>query len=229
MAASDPSVPPTAVPVVSVMDDRFHELITLLGISEADTGGAVTISGQDPVVASRHHIGEATAVLLAAFGTEVAALWRTRTGSGQDVRVDVRDAVCQLAEYFYARRNGVSFPYEDQAMVETTDFFRCKDGRWVYIVCSVPHLRNAASSVVRCQPSRQAFVTECGKWKAQHLEDAIQEAGGACAMVRTREEWFASEHGQYTEEEPLIRIDRIGDSDPAPWMLAANCRCQACE
>ncbi|MBX9943502.1 MAG: CoA transferase [Reyranella sp.] len=198
------------------MHGKLIELLQLLGVSEADTGGKVTIEGNDPVVASRHHIGEATAVLLAAFGIEMAALWKMRTGRGQDVHVKVRNAVCQLAAFFYARQNGLRPPYEDPAMAETTDFFRCKDGRWVYIVCSIPHLRNKASAVLRCQPTRQEFITHCGTWNALDLEEAIQAAGDACAMVRTRAEWLACEQGKYIEDEPLIRIEKIGDSPPEP-------------
>ena len=205
---------------MKTMAEALAELFRLLGVSESDAGGKVVITGKDPIVASRHHIGEATAVLLATFGTELAALWKMRTGRGQDVHVNVRNAVCQLAAFFYARQNGVRPPYEDEAMAETTDFFRCKDGRWVYIVCSVPHLRNTACAVLGCQPTKQAFIAGCQNWNALELEEAMQVQGAACAMVRTREEWLASEQGKYTEDEPLIRIRKIGDSPPEP--LAAG-------
>lgn len=199
------------------MQSALAELYELLGLSESDTGGKVTIEGNDPVVASRHHIGEATAVQLAAFGAEMAALWKMRSGRGQDVLVDVRKAICQLAAIFYCRQNGQVIPYEDPAEVATTDFFRCADGRWVYIVCSLPHLRNKACAVLRCQPSHQEFVIHCGTWNALELEEAIQAVGGACSMVLTREEWLSSEQGQITENEPLIRIEKIGDSEPIPF------------
>jgi hypothetical protein len=61
------------------------ELSVHLGISEADIGGKLTITGKDPFVASPHHIGESTAVLLGLFGMELAAIWKERTGRGQDV------------------------------------------------------------------------------------------------------------------------------------------------
>lgn len=63
------------------MQTALDELYALLGLSESDVGGEITTEGRDPVVASPHHIGEATAVLLAAFGAEVAALWKLRGGA----------------------------------------------------------------------------------------------------------------------------------------------------
>ena len=62
----------------------LEELSAALCISEADFGGKVTIEGKDPVVASRHHIGDSTSVLLALFGMELAAIWKQRTGRSQD-------------------------------------------------------------------------------------------------------------------------------------------------
>ncbi len=40
------------------INSALAELGTELGISEADFGGKVNIEGKDPVVASRHHLGE---------------------------------------------------------------------------------------------------------------------------------------------------------------------------
>lgn len=199
------------------LTSALKELSTELGISEADFGGKLTIEGKDPIVASRHHLGESTAVLLALFGMELAAIWKQRTGKSQDIRVNVNNALCNLAAIFYARHNGVTIPFEDVGLEQTTDFFRCKDGRWVYIVCSLPHLRQKACAVLGCQATRDAFVDRCMRWNADLLEEAMNAVGASCAMVRTREEWFASEQGKITMADPLISIEKIGDSDPIPF------------
>jgi len=60
------------------------------------------------------------AVLLATFGAELAALWRLRSGLGQNIRVDVDKAVCQLAAIYYAKQQGVQPLYEDDGLGETT-------------------------------------------------------------------------------------------------------------
>jgi crotonobetainyl-CoA:carnitine CoA-transferase CaiB-like acyl-CoA transferase len=86
------------------------ELSEELGISEADMGGKVTIEGKDPLVASKHHLGDSTATLLALLGMELAAIWKDRTGKGQDVKVNLRNAICNLAAFLYAKQNGVHPP-----------------------------------------------------------------------------------------------------------------------
>ncbi len=193
------------------------ELSAELGIWAADFGGQVKIEGKDPVVASRHHIGDSTTVLLALFGMELAAIWKQRTGRSQDVKVSVRNAVCNLAAVLYAKHNGVTVPFDDAGLVETTEFFRCKDGRWVFIVCSLPRLRQLACAVLDCQATSKDFADRCMHWRAAELEVAMSEVGACCAMVRTREEWFASEQGKITMAEPLISIEKIGDSEPIPF------------
>src|SRR5512142_2804428 len=91
--------------------NALQELGAELGISEADFGGKLKIEGKDPVVASKHHRGDSTSVLLALFGMELAAIWKQRTGRSQDVKVKVRNAVCNLAAILYAKQNGVTVPF----------------------------------------------------------------------------------------------------------------------
>ena len=101
-------------------------------------------------------------------------------------------------------------------MVETTDFFRCKDGRGCSSSARSPHLRQLACEVLDCQATKEEFVDRCMRWNGADLEEAMA-AVGCCAMVRTREEWFASEQGQYTMQAPLISIEKIGDSAPVSF------------
>lgn len=203
------------------VSSALEQLCAEIGISEADFGGKVHIKGKDPVVASKHHLGDGMAVLLALFGMELAAIWKQRTGASQDVSVNVRNAVCNLAAIFYAKHNGVTIPFDDVGLEQTTDFFRCKDGRWVYIVCSLPHLRQRACAVLGCQATKDAFIDRCMRWNAALLEEAMNAVGASCAMVRTREEWLASEQGKITMADPLISIEKIGNSDPIPF--AGDC------
>jgi crotonobetainyl-CoA:carnitine CoA-transferase CaiB-like acyl-CoA transferase len=56
------------------------------------------------------------------------------------------------------------------------------------------------------------------QWRAEELETAAAEAGLPFAMLRTTEEFM--EELQYTEvlsKEPLIRLEKIGESDPVPF------------
>ena len=168
----------------------LEELGAELGVSEADFGGKLKIEGKDPVVASKHHIGESTSVLLALFGMELAAIWKQRTGNSQDVKVNVHNAVCNLAAVLYAKHNGVTITLADIGMLETMDYFRCNDGRWVFMPLSA-----APSPVGVCGaglPGDEGrFADRCMRWNAAELEEAMSAVGACCAMVRTRE-WCAS-------------------------------------
>src|SRR5262245_15645425 len=61
-----------------------------VAMSTADIGGELTFYGQDPILPSPHRFGTMAALGLAARSIAVAALWRDRTGDGQDIAVDVR-------------------------------------------------------------------------------------------------------------------------------------------
>jgi crotonobetainyl-CoA:carnitine CoA-transferase CaiB-like acyl-CoA transferase len=195
-------------------EEALVELMDQLGLSLEDFGGKHNWTGGDPYIYSKHHIGDATSVLLSLFGMEIAAIWKARTGETEDVTVKVENSIPELGAIFYHAQNGYPVGYEDQGEVQTTDYFKCKDGRWVYIVCSVPQLRQKACAVLNCQATQTAFRENCMKWNALDLEEAMNEIGAACLMARTREEWFKTEQSKVVESMDLIQIDKIADSSP---------------
>ena len=52
---------------------------------------------------------------------------------------------------------------------------------------------------------------------ALDLEEAIAEARGCGAMVRSCEEWLEHPHGQFLADKPIVEIKKIGDSAPEPF------------
>src|SRR5260370_41692690 len=70
-----------------------NEVLKDVGMTVADGGGKLTFYGQDPIMPSRFRFGSMAAIGLAATSVAVAALWKHRTGEGQDVSVDVRKAL----------------------------------------------------------------------------------------------------------------------------------------
>ncbi|WP_049537986.1 CoA transferase [Vibrio harveyi] len=193
--------------------NQIKKISNTLSITQDSFLGELFVRGQDPVLHSPHYIGESTATLLALFGMELSAAWYKRTGLIEDVSVDVNKAVIQLGSIFFNRQNGTTIEYEDKGLVGTTDFFKCKDNRWVYIVCSTPSLRQKACSVLNCQSTKEAFESACLQWNAQELEEAILKVDGACSMVLTRKEWLNSEQYPFTMKNELIQVDKITDTD----------------
>jgi hypothetical protein len=76
--------------------EKLTELLEAIGIAPEDTGGTITITGEDPFVASPHRIGTTTAVALSAIGAATAAIWKMRSGRGQDISVDAQSALHAL-------------------------------------------------------------------------------------------------------------------------------------
>src|SRR5262249_56362081 len=70
-----------------------NQVLKDVGMSTADSGGKVTFYGRDPIIPSPFRFGSMAAIGLAAKAVAVAALWRYRTGEGQDIGVDVRKAL----------------------------------------------------------------------------------------------------------------------------------------
>ena len=59
-------------------------------MSAADSGGQLTFDGQDPIVPSRIRVATTSGIGLAAKTIAAAAVWRDRTGQGQDIHVDMQ-------------------------------------------------------------------------------------------------------------------------------------------
>ena len=57
-----------------------------------DSGGEVTFAGKEPIRKTVMNAGASTACILAANAVSDAAIWRERTGEGQDIHVDLRNA-----------------------------------------------------------------------------------------------------------------------------------------
>src|SRR5437016_12059612 len=73
------------------------EVLKDIGLTTADAGGKLTFYGSDPILPSPIRFGTLAAVGLAARSVAVAALWKHATGQGQDISVDVRQALLHCA------------------------------------------------------------------------------------------------------------------------------------
>jgi len=62
--------------------------------------------GDEPVLASPHHLATAAGVARLLTGVAAAELWRLKSGEKQEVTVDLRHAAASLRSYQYARPAG---------------------------------------------------------------------------------------------------------------------------
>jgi crotonobetainyl-CoA:carnitine CoA-transferase CaiB-like acyl-CoA transferase len=195
-----------------------------VGMSSADSGGKLTFYGSDPIIPSPHRFGTMAALGLAARSVAVAALWRQRTGEGQDIAVDVRKAFRRFCGFFDGKWETINGRPPAMGATLVNPFFdfpmfrETRDGRYVVALNVYPKLGVRALNFLRCGPSVESVQNAILQWRAEDLENAAAEAGLVIAMVRTNEE-FRKEL-QYTEvlsRMPLITVEKIGESEPIPF------------
>lgn len=202
------------------MSDAAHValdgLLTSLGLSRSDTGGTLEFAGCDPIAATRHHYGAASAAAIAAEAVGVATYWTMRGGSGQDLKIDLRRAVVPgLRTSSHISQNGHELPY-NRAPSEIANFFPTKDNRRIYVLRTAAYASNLIGvlDLLRCENSSEGLSRAIAGWDAQDLEDRLAERKLIGAYARTCAEWRAHPQGQYLSGLSPISITKIGDSAP---------------
>ena len=185
----------------------FRDLLMSVDLKPEDAGGNVEIVGADPIVPGNHRLGTMSSVALTANAVAVAALWRMRTGHGQDVRTDMRESIYTIGDnsyginLFHDTLNGSPFAM-DRALRHPirwgTDLHELKDGRWGSLSSHYEHMLYSFLDLLGCTATPEAVTAALKKWDADELEAAAIERGVAYATVLTREEWAQREQGRFS-------------------------------
>lgn len=225
------------------IDAAFAEFMADLGRTADDGGGAVTFTGRDPILRSHFRIGASMALPAMAAAVGAAAIWRERTGDGQDATVDLRDAVLnvnpivgmvlqqRLMMGFYAPDDAVAKSFTWYPTVNGTFMqapvglgnpfsfvpWLTKDGRHVNITGVYPHLQDRALTLLETYPTRASIAAAVARWDGDDLEAAMFERGVVGVLHRTTEEWLAHPEGALLAGTPLIQIRKVGDAPPLEW------------
>jgi len=210
------------------LDFDFHggvnQVLADVGMSAADSGGQLTFYGQDPIVPSRIRFATMAGIGLAAKTIAAAAVWRDRTGQGQDVHVDIRKAFRRFGGFFEGIWETVNGRSPAMGFLENNPFFQfplfreTRDGRHIVTLNFYPESQRRALNFFRCSDSVEALKNSILQWRADDLETAAAQEGLVLAKVRTFEEF--SKELQYTDvlsKMPLISVEKIGESEPVPF------------
>ena len=209
----------------SAATDACAELLSLMGIDAEASGGVVSIVGDDPVSDSRFRPGAAAAAALAAQGTAVAAIWRMRSGEGQDVAVDLRRAAAVgLRTSRNIHQNGTHHEDLPRPVVRFPDFYKTRDGRQIYVLRSFanPEPLVRMLTLLDCVHTPDAMAQAIGRWDALELEDRLAAERIVGVIARPRDEWRQHPQGAWLAQRPVIEIEKIGDSAPEPFAPAAR-------
>src|SRR5436853_958566 len=196
-----------------MVNDALRTILPIAGWGDERARTVEITGGTDPILPTPFRIGETSAAALAAVGLAVSDLWALRTGRGQDVAVDTRQATASLRSGHYLKMDGAHVSTARNAVMGV---YPAKNGRWSYLHCNFPNHRAAALSVLGVPEDRQAVREAVAKWDALELEEAIIAAKGAGGMVRRMDEWARHPQAAAIASLPLMEIVKIGDSPPEP-------------
>lgn len=213
-------------------DDAFdihqalREVLASAGLHPEDSGGRISFLGSDPIVPSIMRLGAVPALGMTAKSVALAALWRQRGGEGQDITMDLRKAPHRLCP-FYDKKWELLNGYpggapSDPANPLGFDFYQARDGRWVMPLNPYPKIKNAVYELLRTWPEKEAVADAVATWDAADLERAGEEIGVVMPMLRTTQEFLREPAYEHIAREPLIKIEKIGDSAPEPLAPASD-------
>lgn len=201
---------------------QLGRVLAGVGLAPEMSGGNIRFEGADPIVPSVFRLGAAAGIGLAAKSVAMAALWRTRTGEGQDITMDLRRAPRRLCP-FYERRweliNG--YPPRNPADPEnplSLAFYQARDGRWVMPLNLYPRLKTSALKLFGTPDDPKAIAAAIRKRDAAEWETLGAENGVVLPMLRSVAEFVRE--AQFTDHLatlPLVQVERIGDADPVPF------------
>src|SRR6202051_1623898 len=179
-----------------------EQVLKDVGMVTADCGGKLSFFGRDPIIPSSFRFGAMAAIGFAAKAIAAASLWKSRTGEGQDIAVDVRKALRRFCGFFEREWETINGRPPAVGADAVNPFFELplfratRDGRHGVALNCYPRLCARALNFLRCSGSAESVQNAILQWRAEELETAAAEEGLVVAMVRTNEE-FRKER-QYT-------------------------------
>jgi crotonobetainyl-CoA:carnitine CoA-transferase CaiB-like acyl-CoA transferase len=173
----------------------------------------VVIEGEDPVLPTAFRLGTAGAAAIAATGLAASDLWRLKTGRGQEVAVDMREASAAIRSDRFLRIDGEEPP---SPWSPTAGFYRTRDDRWIQLHSNFPNHLEAAVRVLGCAPEREAVKRAVANRDAFELEEALIEAGMCAAVVRSEVEWRSLPQAEVVARLPLFEVIKLAEGEPEP-------------
>ena len=151
------------------------------------------------------------AAAVAAAGSAVAELSSRLSGVPVQAEADPDLARAWFASSFRSAGWEVPPPWDPLSRD-----YPCADG-WIRLHTNAPHHRRAALAVLGlpADTGPETAAVAVRAWKGGELEEAVVEAGGCAAQLRTAEQWQAHPQGQAVRAEPLIGWTRRGARLPA--------------
>jgi len=183
------------------------------------------LPGTGQVLPSSFDLATAAQASIGASALAAAWLWQHRSGQRQQVLVDRTHASLEFTGHFAI--DGVAPPLWDKL----SGLYACGSAAgqagWVRVHANFAHHRDAALRVLGLPEGdatgRDAVTQALAHWPATAFEQAVADAGGVVAAVRSFAEWDAHPQAQALAGQPLVAILPIagGDAPPRAWPPAS--------
>ena len=215
MSPQDTGTVPAARPAAAFDPlTALDDLLSAVGLARAAAGGAVSIAGQDPILPAAHRLGACLGIPIMAGAVAAVALHRHRGGPGQDLELDLRQAIHGInpGAFWHPALNGAPAPHPlvlDNPFLLTP--YRTADGRWVMASGVYPHLAARWCRFLDVPPDAAKVAAAIQRWNASELEEAANAAGLPACVIREPAEWLAHPQGALLASQPVIGLERIGD------------------
>ena len=157
-------------------------------------------------------VTELACASIAAAGQAAAELIHQQTGRLPPLEVDRR-----LAAFWFStslRPIGWSVP---PMWDPVAGDYACADG-WIRLHTNAPHHRLAAEKVLGPCIDRTDMASRVARWNKTELEQAVIDAGGCAAQMRSWQAWQAHPQGAAVNAEPLVHLDKSVDEQHQPWL-----------
>lgn len=157
-------------------------------------------------------VTELACASIATAGQAVADLIHQQTGRLPTLEVDRR-----LASFWFStslRPIGWSVP---PMWDPVAGDYATADG-WIRLHTNAPHHRQAAEKVLGACLDRADMAAKVIQWNKAELEQAVVDAGGCAAQMRSWQAWQTHPQGITVNAEPLVHVDDIPGGQPKPWL-----------
>jgi hypothetical protein len=157
-------------------------------------------------------VTELACASIAVAGQASAALICQQTGRLPPLEVDRR-----LASFWFAtslRPIGWSVP---PMWDPVAGDYATADG-WIRLHTNAPHHRLAAEKVLGPCLDRADMASKVARWNKTELEQAVVDAGGCAAEMRSALAWQAHPQGRAVSAEPLVHFAQTDEEHHKPWL-----------
>ena len=200
----------------------LEDVLDGIGLDLGASGASVAFSGKDPILKSPWPLATMGGVALMAKAVAAAHLWNYRTGEEQSLSLDLRKVPHRLCPFYDAKWeliNGYApgLPHDPANPFWPTHMHPTRDGRWIQLFNVYPKAKTHALAFLNCADNYQSIAAVTRKWDAFELEREANSRGLQATVVRSVEEFLETEQFAHLAPQPLIEIEKIGESDPIPF------------